>query len=94
MAAHLIGQLVNTAWAAFRIQSLLSWHRIYITYVVKAACGGDDILSGIWTARMIEGSVILMSDVTILAVTGYITTSLLKVSFSHVAISFGAERGP
>jgi hypothetical protein len=61
MAANLGGQIMNTAWAGFRISSLLKARGIYISTVVDGACGGADALAATWSRRIVESVRRMMS---------------------------------
>jgi hypothetical protein len=86
MAAHLGGQTINTAWAAFRISSLLKWRDMYTKYVARSACEGVDILEGTWKARIAESSVILTTNVILLIFTAYLSVRLIMVGSSVLTL--------
>jgi hypothetical protein len=82
IAAHIGGQLINAVWAVFRFQLLLTSHRQYEDYVVQAACGGVDVLGGMWNTRNLTSIAILASNSALAFISAYISIKLIRVGYS------------
>ncbi|KAF8961596.1 hypothetical protein BDZ97DRAFT_1190460 [Flammula alnicola] len=91
LVASLLGHMLGSAWAGYRVKSMEKLKDLYKNQIVPEACGGTDILGDWWDIRIQHAiPIVVVNGVTLLAFC-YVSYKLFNVyaneSFSRVGAS-------
>lgn len=96
LGASLLGHVLGTGWAAYRVGSTNRLTYIYRQAVVPRMCSGEDFLKDWWDHRKSNAAGIVVVNACTLAVMMYLSYTILKIyarqSFARVGVSDQVRR--